>query len=177
MSQDTPSTTTENSAKSANTGRKAADKSARTRAREFALQALYQHLVGRNAAVDIDSFTRDLAGFHKADSAHFDALMHGCIAEAEALDALISPSLDRPLVEISPIEHGVLWIGTYEFQHCQDVPWRVVLNECIELAKSFGGTDGHKYVNGVLHQLAAQLRAAEVSASPARTSGSRKTAP
>jgi N utilization substance protein B len=144
--------------------RKAADKSARTRAREFALQALYQHLVGRNAAEDIDSFTRDLAGFHKADSVHYDALLHGCIAQSSALDALIAPLLDRPLVELSPIEHGVLWIGGYEFQHCLDVPWRVVLNECIELAKAFGGTDGHKYVNGVLHGLAAQLRALEVAA-------------
>lgn len=157
--------------------RKAADKSGRTRAREFALQAIYQHLVGRNAAIDIDTFTRDLAGFHKADSLHFDALLHGCIAEAAAMDALITPRLDRPLVELSPIEHGVLWIGTYEFQHCLDVPWRVVLNECIELAKSFGGTDGHKYVNGVLHQLASQLRPAEVAAAPATRGPSRKPAP
>jgi N utilization substance protein B len=163
MSEDTPPT----SARSGGTVRKASDKSARTRAREFALQAIYQHLVGRNAPVDIDAFTRDLAGFHKADSVHFDALLHGCIAEAAALDALVSPRLDRPMAELSPIEHGVLWIGAYEFQHCLDVPWRVVLNECIELAKSFGGTDGHKYVNGVLHQLASQLRPAEVAASPA----------
>ncbi|MGC4365229.1 transcription antitermination factor NusB [Hydrogenophaga sp. R2] len=146
--------------------RKASDKSARTRAREFALQALYQHLVGRNDAADIDAFTRDLAGFHKADSVHFDALVHGCIEQAAALDALITPRLDRSLAEISPIEHGVLWIGAYEFQHCPDVPWRVVLNECIELAKAFGGTDGHKFVNGVLHPLAAQLRPVEVAAQP-----------
>lgn len=156
--------------------RKAADKSARTRAREFALQALYQHLVGRNDAGDIDAFTRDLSGFHKADSVHYDAVLHGCIAGASTQDALIAPLLDRPLAEVSPIEHAVLWIGVYEFQHCLDVPWRVVLNECIELAKSFGGTDGHKYVNGVLHQLAAQLRPAEVAAAPART-GVRKPAP
>ncbi|HMN93015.1 MAG TPA: transcription antitermination factor NusB [Hydrogenophaga sp.] len=148
--------------------RKAADKSARTRAREFALQALYQHLVGRNEATDIDAFTRDLSGFHKADSVHFDALLHGCIEQAMALDDLLTPLLDRPLAEISPIEHGVLWIGAYEFRQCPDVPWRVVLNECIELAKSFGGTDGHKYVNGVLHKLAAQLRPQEVSAAPSR---------
>jgi len=144
--------------------RKAASKSARTRAREFALQALYQHLVGRNEAGAIDLFTRDLAGFHKADAAHYDALLHGCVAEAAALDALIAPLLDRKLEEISPIEHAVMWIGTYEFQHCLDVPWRVVLNECIELAKEFGGTDGHKYVNGVLNGLAPKLRAAEVTA-------------
>jgi len=142
--------------------RKASDKSGRTRAREFALQALYQHLVGRHAAEDIDLFTRDLSGFHKADSAHYDALLHGCIAESAELDAAISPLLDRPLVEISPIERGVLWIGAYEFRHCVDVPWRVVINECIELAKSFGGTDGHKYVNGVLNELAPLWRGLEV---------------
>lgn len=157
--------------------RKATEKSARTRAREFALQAIYQHMVGRNEASDIDAFTRDLAGFHKADSVHFDALLRGCVAEADALDILITPLLDRPLVELSPIERGVLWIGVYEFQHCLDVPWRVVLNECIELAKSFGGTDGHKYVNGVLHQLAAQLRPLEVATAPAKTGSRRPAAP
>jgi N utilization substance protein B len=146
--------------------RKAADKSARTRSREFALQALYQHLVGRNEASDIDVFTRDLSGFHKADSAHYDALLYGCIEQATALDEAILPHLDRPLAELSPIEHGVLWIGVYELQHCLDVPWRVVVNECVELAKSFGGTDGHKYVNGVLHPLAVRLREAEVQATP-----------
>ncbi len=156
--------------------RKAADKSARTRAREFALQALYQYLVGGNDAGDIDAFTRDLSGFHKADSVHYDALLHGCIAGVATQDALIAPLLDRPLAEVSPIEHAVLWIGVYEFQHCLDVPWRVVLNECIELAKSFGGTDGHKYVNGVLHQLAAQLRPVEVAATPAKA-GSRRNTP
>lgn len=148
--------------------RKAADKSARTRAREFALQALYQYLVGRNEAADVDAFTRDLSGFHKADSVHYDALLHGCISQAAAADALVGPLLDRPLAEISPIERGVLWIGTYELQHCPDVPWRVVINECIELAKSFGGTDGHKYVNGVLHKLAERLRPLEVAQAPAK---------
>ena len=141
--------------------KKASEKSGRTRAREFALQALYQHLVGRNEASDIDLFTRDLSGFHKADSAHYDALLHGSIAQSAELDALILPMLDRPMAEVSPIEHAVLWIGTYELQHCLDVPLRVVINECIELAKSFGGTDGHKYVNGVLHKLGQKLRAAE----------------
>jgi transcription antitermination protein NusB len=144
--------------------RKAAAKSARTRAREFALQALYQHLVGRNEATAIDAFTRDLTGFNKADAAHYDALLHGCVAEAESLNTQITPLLDRKLAEISPIEHAIMWIGAYEMRHCLDVPWRVVLNECIELAKSFGGTDGHKYVNGVLNGLAPQLRAAEVEA-------------
>jgi transcription antitermination protein NusB len=147
--------------------RKASAKSARSRAREFALQALYQFQVGGNEASAIDAFTRDLAGFHKADALHYEALLHGCIKEAAELDALIVPLLDRKLQEISPIEHGIMWIGAYEFQHCLDVPWRVVLNECIELAKEFGGTDGHKYVNAVLNGLAPKLRPTEVTADKA----------
>ena len=144
--------------------RKAGSKSGRSRAREFALQALYQKMVGKNEVADIDLFTRDLAGFSKSDSAHYDALLHGCTGAALELDALITPLLDRKMDEISPIEHSVLWIGVYEFKHCLDVPWRVVLNECIELAKEFGGTDGHKYVNAVLNGLAPTLRADEIAA-------------
>lgn len=144
--------------------RKASAKSDRTRAREFALQALYQSLVGHNPATEIDAFTRELSGFSKADALHFSALLYGCVEHRTALDALIVPLLDRPLAEISPIEHAVLWIGSFELKQCLDVPWRVVLNECVELAKEFGGTDGHKYVNAVLNRLAPHLRAAEVSA-------------
>jgi N utilization substance protein B len=168
---DTPSTSaTKRPPRQSRTGltttgaRKAGSKSNRTRAREFALQGLYQSLVGRNAVDDIDPFTRDLAGFAKADAVHFDALLHGCVAQAEELDALIIPALDRPMAEISPVEHAIMWIGAYELKHCLDVPWRVVLNECIELAKEFGGTDGHKYVNGVLNGIAPQLRAVEIDA-------------
>lgn len=144
--------------------RKSSGKPARSRAREFALQALYQHLVGGQDAESIDQFTRGLSGFHKADSVHYYALLHGCIREAAELDALIVPLLDRKLQEISPIEHAVMWIGAYELRHVAEVPWRVVLNECIELAKDFGGTDGHKYVNAVLNGVAPKLRAAEVEA-------------
>jgi N utilization substance protein B len=144
--------------------RKAGSKSERSRAREFALQALYQTLVGKNEVADIDAFTRDLAGFSKSDSVHFDALLHGCTEQAVELDALLLPLLDRKLAEISPVEHAVMWIGAYELKHCLDVPWRVVLNECVELAKEFGGTDGHKYVNAVLNGLAPSLRADEMAA-------------
>jgi N utilization substance protein B len=147
--------------------RKASTRSARSRAREFALQALYQHLVGGNDVESVDVFTRDLVGFHKADSVHYDALLHGCVAESAQLDELIVPLLDRKLQEISPIERSVMWIGAWEFLHAADVPWRVVLNECIELAKEFGGTDGHKYVNAVLNGLAPKLRPAEVEADKA----------
>jgi N utilization substance protein B len=159
--------TTKKSGTTSTGARKASAKPARSRAREFALQALYQYLVGRNDAESIDAFTRDLSGFHKADSAHYDALLHGCVDESKELDALIVPLLDRKIEEISPIEHAVMWIGAWEFQHAADVPWRVVLNECIELAKEFGGTDGHKYVNAVLNGLAPKLRATEVEADKA----------
>ncbi len=161
----TPETAANEGAPPATAGtRKSSAKPARSRSREFALQALYQSIVGRNEASDIDAFTRDLSGFHKADSAHYDALLYGCIEQAAALDALIAPMLDRKFAEISPIEHAIMWIGVYEMKHCLDVPWRVVLNECIELAKDFGGTDGHKYVNAVLGGLAPELRSAEVQA-------------
>ena len=112
----------------------------------------------------MDIFTRDLSGFHKADSAHYDALLYGCAEQATELDNLILPLLDRSLAEISPIERAVMWIGVFEMKQCLDVPWRVSLNECIELAKEFGGTDGHKYVNAVLEGLAPQLRPHEVLA-------------
>ncbi len=160
-SMDSP---TEKTKPAASGTRKSSAKPARSRSREFALQALYQFIVGRNEASDIDVFTRDLSGFHKADAAHYDALFFGCTEQAASLDAMIGPKLDRSFAEISPVEHAIMWIGAYEMQHCLDVPWRVVLNECIELAKDFGGTDGHKYVNAVLNGLAPELRRAEVNA-------------
>ena len=116
--------------------RKSSAKPARSRSREFALQALYQHIVGKNEASDIDVFTRDLSGFHKADSAHYDALLYGCVEQSQALDALIAPKLDRSFAEISPIERAIMWIGVYEMQHCLDVPWRVVLKAMILLPSS-----------------------------------------
>jgi len=136
--------------------------SPRTRAREFALQAIYQFMVGKNEMSSVDKFTRDLLGFSKCNAEHYDALIYGCAREASQLDAQIARYLDRGWNEISPIEHAIMWIGAYEYLHCPDVPWRVVLNECIELAKTFGGTDGHKYVNGVLHQLGGALRQNEL---------------
>lgn len=118
-----------------NGSRKASSKPPRARAREFALQGLYQHFVGGNDAASIDAFTRALQGFNKADAAHYDALLHGCIELGADLDALITPLLDRGLALISPIERGCMWIGAYELLKCPDIPWRVVLNEAIELAK------------------------------------------
>ncbi len=144
--------------------RRAAPKSARRRAREVALQGLYEWLLGGAEAGVIDAHMREQEGFEKIDRAHYDALLHGCIAQAAALDAVIARHTDRKTAQLSPVEHAVLLIGTYELTHCVDIPYRVAINEAVELAKSFGGTDGHKYVNGVLDQAAAELRPVEVAA-------------
>ena len=143
-------------------------KSARRRSREFALQGLYQWLVGGADGAAIDAHMREQDGFDKCDSAHFDALVHGCIEQAGELDAVLARHVDRKTTELSPVEHGVLLIGAYELRHCVDIPYKVAINEAVELAKAFGGTDGHKYVNGVLDKAAADLRPAEVEAARAR---------
>ena len=139
-------------------------KSARRRSREIALQGLYEWLVSGADATVIDAHMREQEGFDKADRAHFDALLHGCISEAADLDAVLARFVDRKTTELSPVEHGVLMIGAYELKHCVDIPYKVAINEAVELAKSFGGTDGHKYVNGVLDKAAGVLRPAEVQA-------------
>jgi N utilization substance protein B len=141
--------------------------SGRRRAREAALQGLYEWLIGGSETGVIDAHMREQEGFDEVDVAHFDALLHGCIAEAATLDALLAKHVDRKTTELSPVEHGVLMIGAYELKHCIDVPYKVAINEAVELAKSFGGTDGHKYVNGVLDKTAAELRPAEVEAARA----------
>ena len=144
-----------------------APKSARRRSREVALQGLYEWLISGAEAAVIDAHMREQEGFDKCDSAHFDALLHGCIAEASAIDAVLAKHVDRKTTELSPIEHGVLMIGAYELSHCVAIPYKVAINEAVELAKSFGGTDGHKYVNGVLDKAALDLRPVEVEAARA----------
>jgi len=139
-------------------------KSARRRAREVALQGLYEWLLGGADAHTIATHMQEQDGFEKSDRAHLDALLTGCIAEAAALDDVLGRHTDRPTRQLSPVEHAALLIGTYELRHCMDVPYRVAINEAVELAKSFGGTDGHKFVNGVLDKAAADLRPAEVAA-------------
>jgi transcription antitermination protein NusB len=139
-------------------------KSQRRRSRELALQGLYQWLIAGGDADAIDAQLREHEGYEKTDSVHFDALLRGCIAEASALDAALAKHVDRKTTELSPIEHAVLLIGAYELRQCLDIPYKVVINEAVELAKSFGGTDGHKYVNGVLDRVAVDLRPQEVAA-------------
>jgi N utilization substance protein B len=142
-------------------------KSTRRRSREVALQGLYEWLVSGTDAKLIDAHMREQEDFAKCDAAHFDALLHGCIGEAVDIDALLSKHVDRKTTMLSPIEHGVLMIGVYELRHCISIPYKVAINEAVELAKSFGGTDGHKYVNGVLDKAAAELRTVEVEAARA----------
>jgi N utilization substance protein B len=142
--------------------------SARRKAREFAVQGLYEWLIGRADAGVVDAHVREQEGFAECDAAHFDMLLHGCIREAAELDAQFVAHLDRDTSQLSPVEHAVLMIGTYELRHCAAIPYKVAINEAVELAKSFGGTDGHKYVNGVLDKTAAALRPLEVEAARAR---------
>ena len=139
-------------------------KSSRRRSREFAVQGLYEWLLSGAEVGLVDAHVREQEGFDKCDSAHFDALLHGCIAEASDIDAALTRHVDRRTNDLSPVEHGVLMIGIYELKHCIDIPYKVAINEAVELAKSFGGTDGHKYVNGVLDKAAVDLRPVEVEA-------------
>ncbi|MCB6182470.1 transcription antitermination factor NusB [Leeia sp. TBRC 13508] len=140
-------------------------KSARRRSRELVVQGLYQWQLTDAEALQIELNLRDeIEDFNKCDIPLFKNLLNGCLREIEYLKTEVSVFLDRPYEEISPVERAVLLLATYEFIHTAEVPYRVVMNEAIELAKTFGGTDGHRYVNGVLDKLAAKLRATEVNA-------------
>jgi N utilization substance protein B len=139
-------------------------KSMRHRARELAMQGIYEwRLSGKSAAL-IEKATRDEKSLGRYDVEFFGQLLNGAIAQNETLSAQFAPHLDRAVNELSPVEYSVLLLGAYELIHHPEVPYRVVINEAVELAKTFGGSDGHKFVNGVLDKLAAQVRATEVAA-------------
>jgi N utilization substance protein B len=139
-------------------------KPSRRRSREFALQSLYQWRVGKNQAEDIARQTAEAEGFAKADREYFARLFHDTIASAASLETELSPLLDRRAQELAPIELAILLLGAFELKNVPEVPYRVVINEAVELAKTYGGTDGHKYVNAVLDKLAQRLRVAERTA-------------
>ncbi|HVK95142.1 MAG TPA: transcription antitermination factor NusB [Noviherbaspirillum sp.] len=134
----------------------------RHRAREFALQGLYQWLLNNEDAGAIDAHIREAHGFDKADAEHFNALLHGTIKQVATLRERLGPLIDRPIDQLSPVEHAALLIGAYELGNHIEIPYKVVINEAVELTKSFGGIDGHKYVNGVLDKFAAKVRDLEV---------------
>jgi transcription antitermination protein NusB len=139
-------------------------RSARRRSRELALQGLYEWLVAAGDAGVVEAHVREHGEFAHGDDEHFQKLLHGCIEDATIIDAALAKHVDRKTSALSPVEHAALMIGTYELMHCPEIPYKVVINEGVELAKSFGGTDGHKYVNGVLDKVAADVRAVEVQA-------------
>lgn len=138
-------------------------KSARRRSRELALQGLYEWLLNGADGPSIEAhLALDNPGFEKADREHFRSLLYGAVETIEELHASITPFLDRPVSELSPVEHASLLLGAFELLRHPEIPYRVVINEAVELTKTFGGTDGFKYVNGVLDRVAAKLRAVEV---------------
>jgi N utilization substance protein B len=136
----------------------------RHRAREFALQGIYEWLLNNEDAGAIQAHIREAHGFDKADAEHFDSLLHGVIKQAPSLRAGLAPLIDRPLDLLSPVEHAAMLIGAFELKNHLEIPYKVVINEAVELTKSFGGIDGHKYVNGVLDKLAVEVRSVELGA-------------
>lgn len=146
-----------------NAGKPQKSSSPRHRAREFVVQGLYQHLVGGQNEAAIVTQAKSVAGFDKANRELYDRLLSGVLGDLPALQALLEPHIARPWAEVSPIERGVLLLAACELRDHPETPYRVILNEAIELAKSYGGTDGHKFVNGALDKLAPQLRPHETT--------------
>ena len=136
---------------------------ARRRARELVLQGLYQRRMSRNTPADVRAQLAESEGFERADAAYLDELWQGLAEGADAQVERLAPVLDRTPAELSPVERAILAIGAWELEHRPDIPYRVVINEAVELAKSYGGTDGHKFVNGVLDRHAAGVRADEIA--------------
>jgi len=139
-----------------------ATRNSRRRARELALQGVYERLVAGNDMRAIEHRLAELKNFDRADRPLLDAILAGVARAGGELDERLAPYLDRPVAALSPVEHAVLLVATYELLHRIETPYRVVINEAVELAKAYGGTDGHKFVNGVLDRLAAEVRAIEV---------------
>ena len=140
----------------------ASGKSPRRRAREFVVQGLYQWQIGDQDEAAIQVQAESVAGFDKADRELYLALLRETRQQAASLQAELAPHIDRHWDEVSPIERCILLLGACELKLHPETPYRVIINEAIELAKTFGGTDGHKFVNGVLDKLASGLRAAEI---------------
>lgn len=143
-------------------------KSPRRRAREFALQGLYQWRIGGADEAAIEAHIQNIPGFEKTDAAFFLVLLRGVLRQRAKLCETLQAYVDRQFDELSPIEACVLLIAAYELSTQPETPYRVIINEAIELAKSYGGTEGHRYVNGVLDKLATELRPLEATARAGR---------
>ena len=133
----------------------------RRKARRLVLQALYQWLMSGSDPLVISKQYRE-ATLGKVDWNYFEEVFSEIPGATQKLNESLEPLLDRELVALDPIEKALLYLGTFELANRIDVPYRVVINECVELAKVFGATDSHKYINGVLDKLASELRPAEL---------------
>ncbi|WP_153110765.1 transcription antitermination factor NusB [Propionivibrio limicola] len=151
-----------------NTNEKPVNKSPRRIARELAIQGLYQWRIGGNDEAAIEAHLADADEYAKADRSFFASMLRGVLAQHATLEEQLQAHLDRPFGDLSPVEASILLAGAFELISFPQTPYRVIINEAIELTKSFGGTDGHKYVNGVLDKLAATLRPEEVAAKRAQ---------
>ncbi len=136
----------------------------RSMARRLALQALYQWQVSGQTSVDISAQFAEDQNLKGVERGYFEELLAKVPLHADELDTYIKPQLDRPLHEVDPVERAILRLGTYELVYRKDIPYRVVINESIELAKTFGGEQGHKYVNSALDGVAKLARPEEVAA-------------
>ena len=132
-------------------------------ARRLTVQALYQWLVNETPPERLMKEVHDEDSMGRADVEYFKSLLYGAIHEADTLVETFSEYLDRDLAQLDPVERAVLMMGSYELMFCPDVPWKVVVNEAVNLAKMFGAEDSYKYINGVLDKVARTVRAVEVA--------------
>jgi N utilization substance protein B len=143
---------------------KAAGSGARTRARELMVQALYQKQIAGHTCSELIAQFHEDTSYERVDQAFFDEIFPAICRSQETLETKIDELIDRPLEQLDPIELSILLIGVHELEARIDIPYRVVINESVNLAKRFGATDGHKYINACLDAAAASLRATEVNA-------------
>ena len=142
-------------------GKQARGTRARSIARKLAMQALYQWQLTQHSATEIKKQFLESEDSAGVDREHFEELVGGCIAKYDELSAALKPFVDRPIDQLDPVETAILLIGMFELQQRVDIPYRVVINEAVDLCKRFGATDAHKYINAVLDRAAREVRAAE----------------
>ncbi|GBU09103.1 transcription antitermination protein [Gammaproteobacteria bacterium] len=138
--------------------KKVRPKQGRTYARRFAMQAFYQWQLVHTDVASLRSQFADNEDFHLADNEYFFEILNGVFKDTQYLDDIISPFLDRPIDQLDAVEHGILWVGTFELMHKIDIPYRVIINEAVEIAKRFGAEGGHKFINGILDKIAKNHR-------------------
>lgn len=136
---------------------------AKRRARRLALQALYQWQMSGQQAYEVETQFKVFTNLERVDVEYFTTLFKGSVDKIEDIDKAFSPHLDRDFLSLNPVELAILRISTYEFLHVPELPWRIILDESVNMGKEFGSTDGHKYVNGVLNKVAHDIRSVEVA--------------